>query len=143
AHRVEVAAPVGVLHPGTLAPHDHRVAVVELQGEHVGPVAGHRLHAASMSPPRGPALIVAGPSIRRLPFASPSSEGGIVGAIDEILENWQGDGVEWVRFELPDMHGTSRSKTIPLRHASDYAQRGLNMYGGTSVLDTRSDVVGG
>ena len=27
--------------------------------------------------------------------------------------------------------------------ALDYAQRGLNMYGGTSVLDTRSDVVGG
>ena len=41
------------------------------------------------------------------------------------------------------MHGISRSKTIPIHHAFDYAERGLNMYGGTSVLDTRSDVVGG
>ena len=41
------------------------------------------------------------------------------------------------------MHGISRSKTIPIAHAADYAERGLNMYGGTSVLDTRSDVVGG
>src|SRR5436190_4222067 len=80
---------------------------------------------------------------RRLPFASRGSEGGAVGTIDETLEGWQGDGVQWVRFELPDMHGTSRSKTIPIRHAADYAGRGLNMYGGTSVLDTRSDVVGG
>ena len=64
--------------------------------------------------------------------------------IDQILESWQQqEGIEWVRFELPDMHGTSRSKTIPIRHASDYASRGLNMYGGASVLDSRSDVVGG
>jgi len=66
-----------------------------------------------------------------------------VGSVKEILGNWERDGIEWVRFELPDMHGTSRSKTIPLRHAASYAERGLNMYGGTSVLDTRSDVVGG
>ena len=64
-------------------------------------------------------------------------------ASNEILEGWQKDGIEWVRFELPDMHGTSRSKTIPIRHAFGYAERGLNMYGGTSVLDSRSDVVGG
>jgi glutamine synthetase len=66
-----------------------------------------------------------------------------VATVDEILEGWRSEGVEWVRFEMPDMHGTSRSKTIPLRHASSYAERGLNMYGGASVLDTRSDVVGG
>jgi glutamine synthetase len=66
-----------------------------------------------------------------------------VATIGEVLEGWQADGIEWVRFELPDMHGTSRSKTIPLRHAGSYAERGLNMYGGTSVLDSRSDVVGG
>ncbi|HXJ62498.1 MAG TPA: glutamine synthetase family protein [Actinomycetota bacterium] len=63
--------------------------------------------------------------------------------VDEVLEGWEADGIEFVRFELPDMHGTSRSKTIPLRHAGSYAERGLNMYGGTSVLDSRSDVVGG
>jgi glutamine synthetase len=63
--------------------------------------------------------------------------------VNDILEAWQKDGIEWVRFELPDMHGTSRSKTVPIRHAFDYALRGLNMYGGASVLDSRSDVVGG
>jgi glutamine synthetase len=67
-----------------------------------------------------------------------------VDSVNEILERWQQqDGIEWVRFELPDMHGTSRSKTIPVRHGRDYAERGLNMYGGASVLDSRSDVVGG
>jgi glutamine synthetase len=64
-------------------------------------------------------------------------------AVSEIFEGWKASGIEWVRFELPDMHGTSRSKTVPLKHAFDYAERGLNMYGGTSVLDSRSDVVGG
>jgi glutamine synthetase len=67
----------------------------------------------------------------------------VVDGVDKILDGWQKDGIEWVRFELPDMHGTSRSKTIPIRHASGYAARGLNMYGGTSVLDSNSDVVGG
>ena len=60
-----------------------------------------------------------------------------------MLEQWREAGVKWVRFELPDMHGNSRSKTIPIQHAGSYAETGLNMYGGTAVLDTRSDVVGG
>lgn len=63
--------------------------------------------------------------------------------VKDILEEWQDHDVGFVRFELPDMHGISRSKTIPIAHAPDYAERGLNMYGGTSVLDTRSDVIGG
>ena len=63
--------------------------------------------------------------------------------VQEILEGWKEQGVAFVRFELPDVHGISRSKTIPIAHAGDYAESGLNMYGGTSVLDTRSDVVGG
>jgi glutamine synthetase len=63
--------------------------------------------------------------------------------VQGILRDWEHQGVGFVRFELPDMHGISRSKTIPIAHAADYAERGLNMYGGTSVLDTRSDVVGG
>jgi glutamine synthetase len=63
--------------------------------------------------------------------------------IERILGGWRKEGVGFVRFELPDLHGISRSKTIPIAHASEYAERGLNMYGGTSVLDTRSDVVPG
>jgi glutamine synthetase len=66
-----------------------------------------------------------------------------VESVSGILDGWEKDGIAWVRFELPDMHGTSRSKTVPIGHARDYAERGLNMYGGVSVLDSRSDVVPG
>jgi glutamine synthetase len=66
-----------------------------------------------------------------------------VESVDTILDGWEKDGIGFVRFELPDMHGISRSKTIPIAHAADYAERGLNMYGGVSVLDSRSDVVPG
>lgn len=61
----------------------------------------------------------------------------------DVLDKWRKADIGWVRFELPDMHGISRSKTVPLEHAADYAEQGLNMYGGASVLDTRSDVVSG
>lgn len=60
-----------------------------------------------------------------------------------IVEDWRKRGIRTVRFELPDMHGWSRSKMIPIDHVESYAERGLNMYGGTAVLDTRSDVVPG
>ena len=61
----------------------------------------------------------------------------------EIIDDWRDQGIRFVRFELPDMHGTSRSKMIPIEHATAYAEDGLNMYGGAGVLDSRSDVVGG
>jgi glutamine synthetase len=41
------------------------------------------------------------------------------------------------------MHGTSRSKLVPIEHATRFAEEGLNMYGGTVVLDSHSDVVAG
>jgi len=63
--------------------------------------------------------------------------------IAEIVAEWRERDVRTVRFELPDMHGGSRSKLIPIDHAESYAADGLNMYGGTAVLDTRSDVVPG
>jgi glutamine synthetase len=64
-------------------------------------------------------------------------------ATDEVLAAWREQGIRNVRFELPDMHGTSRSKLVPIVHAERYSQEGLNMYGGTVVLDSRSDVVPG
>ena len=59
----------------------------------------------------------------------------------DIIETWRADGIRYVRFELPDMHGTSRSKIVPIDQASGYCEEGLNMYGGAAVLDSRSDVV--
>lgn len=41
------------------------------------------------------------------------------------------------------MHGGSRSKIVPIDHVEGYSRSGLNMYGGTAVLDSRSDVVPG
>jgi glutamine synthetase len=66
-----------------------------------------------------------------------------VSDVGTILEGWRENGIRWIRFELPDLHGISRSKTVPIEHAAGFAQDGLNMYGGAAVLDTRSDVVGG
>lgn len=63
--------------------------------------------------------------------------------VEDVLTGWREQGIRNVRFELPDMHGNSRSKLIPIEHAGRYADQGLNMYGGAVVLDTRSDVVPG
>jgi glutamine synthetase len=63
--------------------------------------------------------------------------------VESVVEQWRQQGIRNVRFELPDMHGTSRSKLIPIDHVESYARDGLNMYGGTVVLDSRSDVVPG
>ena len=63
--------------------------------------------------------------------------------LDAIFDQWEGAGIKRVRFEMPDLHGTSRTKIIPLSAARHYARHGLNFYGGTPVLDTRSDVVAG
>jgi glutamine synthetase len=63
--------------------------------------------------------------------------------VEQVLARWREQGIRNVRFELPDMHGTSRSKIVPIEHADRYAHKGLNMYGGTAVLDSRSDVVSG
>jgi glutamine synthetase len=64
-------------------------------------------------------------------------------SVEDVLAGWREQGIRYVRFELPDMHGTSRSKLVPVEHAARYAQEGLNMYGGAVVLDTRSDIVPG
>ncbi len=59
------------------------------------------------------------------------------------IDDWQSQGVRWVRWELPDFHGTARAKLVPIGACRGYLERGLNMYGGVAVLDSRSDVVGG
>ncbi len=64
-------------------------------------------------------------------------------SVDRVLADWKEKGIRNVRFELPDMHGTSRSKIVPIEHAERFSRDGLNMYGGAAVLDSRSDVVPG
>jgi len=64
-------------------------------------------------------------------------------AIAEWISSLEDQGVKYVRFELPDLHGTSRLKLVPLPKAAGYARKGLNFYGGTLALDTASSVVSG
>src|ERR1700752_3433680 len=45
--------------------------------------------------------------------------------------------------ELPDLHGISRSKLVPIDAVEGYARKGLNMYGGVLGLDTASNVISG
>src|SRR5216683_133567 len=63
--------------------------------------------------------------------------------LDELLSRWENDGINNVLFELPDMHGSARSKIIPLNKVRGFAEKGLNMYGGALALDSRSFVVSG
>ncbi|WP_204137063.1 glutamine synthetase family protein [Halomicronema sp. CCY15110] len=61
--------------------------------------------------------------------------------IADWVESLQQQGVKYVRFELPDLHGVSRLKVIPIAKVEGYARKGLNFYGGTLALDTASSVV--
>ncbi len=63
--------------------------------------------------------------------------------LSSTLAELNASGIRYLRFELPDLHGLSRSKTVPMAKVEDYARRGLNLYGGTLGLDTASRVVPG
>ena len=45
-------------------------------------------------------------------------------SIRELVREWGEQGVRYVRFELPDLHGTSRSKIVPLAHVEGFAATG-------------------
>ena len=61
--------------------------------------------------------------------------------ITSWVESLTAQGIKYVRFELPDLHGVSRLKVIPIGKVESYARKGLNFYGGTLALDTASSVV--
>jgi glutamine synthetase len=47
-------------------------------------------------------------------------------------------GYQYIRFEIGDMAGLSRGKTVPLPHVAGYLRTGLNLYGGMLALDSNS-----
>jgi hypothetical protein len=63
--------------------------------------------------------------------------------VDKVLAKLRRAGVEHVRFELPDMHGSARSKQVPIEWFTQFAREGINMYGGVVALDSASQVVPG
>jgi len=60
-----------------------------------------------------------------------------------FLRGLQAREARFLRFELPDLHGVSRVKVVPVHQAEGFLREGLNMYGGTVALDTASCVVSG
>jgi glutamine synthetase len=66
-----------------------------------------------------------------------------VDSISEIVDSLKQQGIQYLRFEMPDLHGVSRLKVVPINKVEGYARKGLNFYGGTLALDTASKVVPG
>lgn len=64
-------------------------------------------------------------------------------AVSEFMQELKQRDIRYVRFEMPDLHGVSRLKVIPINKVEGYARQGLNFYGGTLALDTSSLVVPG
>jgi glutamine synthetase len=60
-----------------------------------------------------------------------------------LAETLRENSVEFVRFELPDLAGLSRGKTVPISHVESYTLNGLNLYGGTVTLDSNSIPIAG
>ncbi len=63
--------------------------------------------------------------------------------IAQAVAKLRGEGIKFLRFELPDLHAISRSKLVPIDAVESYARKGLNMYGGILGLDTASNVISG
>ena len=64
-------------------------------------------------------------------------------SIDSIKKQIRDNDIEFVRFEQADLHGVSRSKTVPVGCFMDYIDNGLNFYGGLLGLDVQSKVLTG
>ena len=56
----------------------------------------------------------------------------------DFAQTLRENSVEFVRFELPDLAGLSRGKTVPINHVESYTLHGLNLYGGAVTLDSSS-----
>jgi glutamine synthetase len=57
---------------------------------------------------------------------------------DAFVRSCSEAGYQYIRFEIADMAGLSRGKTVPLAHVAGYLRTGLNLYGGMLALDTYS-----
>ncbi|MFZ5810675.1 MAG: glutamine synthetase family protein [Thermodesulfobacteriota bacterium] len=60
--------------------------------------------------------------------------------LDSIKKTIRDQDIQFVRFEQADLHGVSRSKTVPVGCFMDYVENGLNFYGGLLGLDVQSMV---
>ncbi len=63
--------------------------------------------------------------------------------LEEVLSRIAEDRVEFVRFEQTDLHGISRSKTIPAKHVEFFSRGGLNFLLGQLGFDAQAGVAPG
>lgn len=63
--------------------------------------------------------------------------------LESIRQELDAAGIEFVRFEQSDTHGTARSKTVPTRHFARFATSGLNFLLGHLGFDVQSGVAPG
>src|SRR6266700_2329427 len=63
--------------------------------------------------------------------------------LEEVLSRIAEDRVEFVRFEQTDLHGISRSKTVPATHVESFARGGLNFLLGQLGFDAQAGVAPG
>jgi len=61
-------------------------------------------------------------------------------SIESIQKQIRDHNIRYIRFEQADLHGVSRSKTVPVNSFMDYVENGLNFYGGLLGLDIQSRV---
>jgi glutamine synthetase len=66
-----------------------------------------------------------------------------INIIESIKKTIQDNDIRFIRFEQGDLHGVSRSKTVPVGSFMDYVENGLNFYGGLLGLDIQSMVPSG
>ena len=45
--------------------------------------------------------------------------------ITQFIETLKEQGIEYVRFEMPDLHGMSRSKVVPIDKVEGYTRKGF------------------
>ncbi|HIK18028.1 MAG TPA: glutamine synthetase [Leptolyngbyaceae cyanobacterium M33_DOE_097] len=86
-------------------------------------------------------MVVSDSISSKLPINLPVTSDTDVDAVSALMQELQQRDIRYLRFEMPDMHGVSRLKVVPVNKVEGYARQGLNFYGGTLALDTSSLVV--
>src|SRR5436309_9794803 len=112
--------------------------MLTLEGAHRGLPAPPRTSSPEPCTGGGWRAIALAPGIGPDP-----KEGGSRMELDDVLSRIAADGIEFVRFEQSDLHGISRSKTVPARHAAAFARDGLNFLLGQLGFDAQGGVAPG
>lgn len=79
----------------------------------------------------------------RSPHHTPSLSLSTLEEAQAFAEKIRERGFEYLRFEMSDMAGLSRGKTVPTSHVAAYMCSGLNITGVVVALDSGTNLVPG